>query len=136
MKAIKLKFPFVPKSAKNRSEIRVRGSKRWISKSKQAERDQSQMAAIVRALNLSGIGETFFGDHYVGVRIVVDEDQQETSVEIVDLGPQPTKGRRYTKRDVHGVVESIMDGIEGHVFDNDRQVRWCTVRYSDWEIES
>ena len=135
-KTIRLRFPFVPKSAKNRSEIRMHGARRWISKSKDAERDQRQMATIFREENLCSISQTFFGDHYVGVRIVVFEEEQETEVEIVDLGPQPSKGRKNTKRDVHGVVESIMDGLEDHAFNNDRQVRWCTVRYSDWEIES
>ena len=132
---ITVRFPFVPKSAKNRCEIRMRGTRRWISKSKDAERDQASMAAIVRGLNLVEFGRTVFGSNYVGVHVRIDELSQETEVEIVDLGPQPTRGRKHTKRDVHGVVESIMDGIEGHVFDNDRQVRWCTVRYHDWEIE-
>jgi hypothetical protein len=36
-------------------------------------------------------------------------------------------------RDVHGVVESVMDGLQGHAFDDDRQVRWCRVAYSGWE---
>lgn len=135
MTRLTLRFPFVPKSAKNRSEIRMHGSRRWISKSKDAERDQREMATIFRGMNLVDHCRTFFGDHYVGVHIVVHEEDQIVEVEVVDLGPQPTRGRKNTKRDVHGVVESIMDGIEGHVFDNDRQVRWCTVRYHDWEIE-
>ena len=129
-RTLSVTFPLIPHSAKNQTQIRRRGSRSWIAKSNAAERDQSNIAAGVREMGVK-LGQTWAGANYIGVEIDVDEDAVETRVTIHDLGPQPTKGRRYTKRDVHGVVESVMDGLQGHAFDDDRQVRWCRVAYAN-----
>lgn len=125
-------FPFIPHSAKNGTmRKKIRGRVLTV-KSNEAHRDQMSIAAIVRGMGIK-LGQTWAGSAYVGVEITVNEGAKQTTVTIHDLGPPPAKGRKDTVRDVHGVVESVMDGLQGHAFDDDRQVRWCRVAYSGWE---
>lgn len=130
IRSVRMVFPLVPASAKNRTQIRrpKGGGKPWIAKSEDAEQDQQAMALMATAQARPRVGTTLFGRNYVGAEITLDPDAHKTSVIVHDLGEQPKSGRRYTQRDVHGIVESVMDALQGVVFDDDRQARWVIVR--------
>lgn len=130
-RTLRITFPLIPASAKNGTKRKEIGRRVLTVKSDKAYADQKSMAAAVLAVTRKLT--TWAGNNYVGVEIVVDELAGETHVTVHDLGPQPEKGRRFTKRDVHGVVESVMDALQGTAFDDDRQVRWSRVAYRGWE---
>lgn len=122
---------FIPTSSKNRSQIRRRGARRWIAKSDEAETHQARIGAACREA-MGKLGASWAGDHYVSVDIEVDADESTTTITVTDEGPQPTKGKRRTKRDVHGVTETVMDGLNGHAYDDDRQARRTETKWRGW----
>lgn len=115
----------VPKSKKNGQKIlRGRGGRPIVKQSGESE----QFEARIRRLAKRAIGENGLGDRYVAVRIVVDEGTKEspakrTAIEIYDLGPQPTRGRTDTQRDIHNCADSVMDALNKIAWDDDRQGR-------------
>jgi hypothetical protein len=80
-------------------------------------------------------GGSAFGANYVGVRIELDEHAEQMHIEVEDLGPQPAKGRRYTRRDIHNLTDSVMDALQGVLFDDDRQARFTVCHYQGWRPE-
>lgn len=72
-------------------------------------------------------------DKHDAVRI---DYQHDTSTDMVHvrvskIGELPKKGKRGTKRDSHGMVETIADAMQGVVYPDDRQVdagSWERVR--------
>lgn len=133
LQTVELVFPLVAASAKNRTQIRrpKGGGKPWIAKSDKAEKHQDAMRLLAqsqlrRALR---VGRTLFGRNYFAAEITVDGERGRMRVRLHDLGPQPARGRCLTRRDVHGVVESVMDALQGVVFDDDRQARRVSVEW-------
>ena len=133
IRSITLEFDLIPSSAKNRTEIRKRGARRWVSKSKAAESSQAAMTLLARRATQHWGAGSLFGRNYVRTEIVVDPTRRRTRVTIHDLGEQPRSGVCWTKFDVHGVVESVMDALQGVVFDDDRQSRGTVVELGDVE---
>ena len=122
---------FIPVSSKNRPQIRKHGSRRSVAKSSEAETHQARIGAACREA-MRKLGASWAGDHYVSVDIEIDGDTNTTTVIVTDEGPQPTKGKRHTKRDVHGVTETVMDGLNGHAYDDDRQARRTETKWRGW----
>lgn len=106
----------IPPSKKNGQRIlRVR-RRRIVKASTKAvrfEKRLSLLAARVRSL----------GANYIAARITVDEAEERTKIEVWDLGPQPKRGRRHTRRDIHNTADTVMDALLGLAYDDDRQAR-------------
>lgn len=128
--------PFIPCSSKNRTQIRKHGrgpnARRSIAKSDLAASHQAAIRVIASRVlrNLPAEQRTLFGSHYVRVEVRIDEQAERTEILVHDHGPQPKRGRRGTKRDVHGTLETVMDAMQGVVFDDDRQCRGAIVEWS------
>jgi Holliday junction resolvase RusA-like endonuclease len=44
------------------------------------------------------------------------------SVRVTKIGEMPAKGKKGTKRDCHGMIETIADGLQGVLYHDDDQV--------------
>lgn len=118
--------PLIPRSAKNRRRIvNVRGRIRSFV-SREAQSDEHAIRAAVR----DAVGrEVWAGSNYVSVSITVDEAACATLIVIRDLGPQPKRGKRNTRRDVHGTIETVMDALTDCAYADDRQARAVSACY-------
>lgn len=127
--------PLIGLSKKNSQQIRSGARGLFVQASEGARMAEEAialcaLAALPKRLTRHGPA---FGDNYVAVRLTLDEDAEQTTVEIQDLGPQPKTGRRHTRRDVHNVADVFMDALQGIAFRDDRQARLVTCRYRGWE---
>lgn len=118
--------PLIPRSAKNsRRIVHVRGRVRSFV-SREAQSDEHAIRAAVR----DAVGrESWAGSNYVSVAITIDESTGATRIVIRDLGPQPKRGKRDTRRDVHGTIETVMDALTGCAYVDDRQARAVSACY-------
>lgn len=121
----------VPKSKKNGQQIRRKKNGQPFVKQSDAS---GRFEARLRRLAKRAIGEHGLGDHYVAVRIVIDEGTAEdpakkTAIEIYDLGPKPSRGRTDTTRDVHNCADSVMDALNEIAWNDDRQARIVVCEY-------
>lgn len=111
-------------SKKNRQQIRRRGARRFVTSSDEAKAFEARLRALAQRVR-------GFGKNYVAVRITTEEESERTLVEVWDLGPQPPKGRRNTRRDIHNTADAVMDALQGIAFDDDRQARIVVTTYGD-----
>ncbi len=104
---------------------RVRMVPRSIKSEKQdADLDMVKRHAEV-ALARSG-GSPFGPDDAIRIEVdhmIEDDTLRVRAVKVGTLPPAHGRhGRRGTKRDVHGLIEAIADGLQGVWFEDDRQV--------------
>ena len=112
----------IPPSKKNGQRIlRVRG--RRIVKA------STECVAFEQRLRLLAARIRSLGANYIAARITVDEAADRTRIEVWDLGPQPQRGPRHTRRDVHNCADVVMDALQGLAFDDDRQARTVVTRH-------
>lgn len=120
---IELVINGIPPSKKNGQRILRVGRRRIVKSSTRAgafERHLCLVAARVRS----------FGPNYLAARITVDEASERTRIELWDLGPQPKRGRRNTRRDIHNTADAVMDALQGLAFDDDRQARIVVTQFT------
>ena len=136
--------PFIPRSSKNNTQIRSakyargrargRHGKLWVSKDDTVVAEQEAIRSFARAALRNVLaatdGATALGRNYCSVEFELDEQNQQMRVTIHDLGPR-AKQREWTKRDVHSVIETTMDALQGVVFDDDRQARDVRSRWEE-----
>lgn len=114
----------IPPSKKNRQQIRRRAGGRPFVTSSNASK------SFERHLQLVAPGGSL-ASNYVAVRITVDEAAGKTRVECWDLGPQPKRGPKHTRRDVHNCADAVMDALNGLWWDDDRQARAVECQYGE-----
>lgn len=112
----------IPPSKKNSQQIMKRGRRRFVTSSDASKVFEQHLRIVARRLRS-------LGANYIATRVTIDERAQRTRIEVWDLGPQPSKGRCDTKRDVHNCADVVMDALQGVVFDDDRQARVVMCRY-------
>ena len=113
----------IPPSKKNSQRIvKRRDGSPMVIASQKAKGFEAALALLAqRCRNL--------GDHYIAVCITVDEAEERTRIEVWDLGPQPAKGPRHTRRDVHNTADVVMDALQRLAFNDDRQARIVITRH-------
>lgn len=119
---IELVIDGIPPSKKNGQRILRVGRRRIVKSSTQAgafERRLRLLAARIRSI----------GRNYLAARITIDEAEERTRIEVWDLGPQPTKGPRHTRRDIHNTADVVMDALQRLAFNDDRQARVVETRH-------
>lgn len=136
MTTVRLRWPDLPRSSKNRREIiRVAGKPRLVL-SKEAERDIKALRAIAALewnRRVPRGQKTVFDGRDVAVTIRAHKRDKWIEIEVTDLGPRRLSlGQR---RDLHGMVETIMDAIEGVAFSDDAQVSRLDMEWID-EVQS
>ena len=114
----------IPPSKKNGQRIlRARG-RHFVKAS-------AECVAFEQRLRLLVAGIRSLGENYIAARITVDEAANRTRIEVWDLGPQPKRGPRHTRRDVHNCADAVMDALQRLAFDDDRQARIVVTRHGD-----
>ena len=112
----------IPPSKKNGQRI-LRAGRRRIVKS------STRSVAFEKRLRLLAARIRSIGHNYLAARITIDEAEERTRIEIWDLGTQPTKGPRHTRRDVHNTADVVMDALQRIAFHDDRQARIVVTRH-------
>lgn len=117
--AVEFEIPRPVASSKNRKRIFGRGARKIVLLSREAERD----IADVRTLALAAArGIEFHEDDSLSLTYTHDVHADTLRVRIEKVGELPTKGKRGTKRDVHGMVETIADALQGVLYPNDNAI--------------
>lgn len=109
-------------SSKNRKRIFGRGKRKIVLLSKEATRD----IADVRTLALAAArGIEFDADDALSLTYTHDVHADTLRVRVEKVGELPPSGgrvRRGTKRDVHGMMETIADALQGVLYPNDSAI--------------
>lgn len=113
-----------PASKKNGKRWLKRGRKMTLVPSVKAVRSERDLAIAAR-LAIARIGDAVMPfDHEDAIRLDVIHDigTDMVHVRVSKIGELPAKGKRGTKRDSHGMIETIADALQGVVYPDDRQV--------------
>lgn len=116
---VEFELPRPVASSKNRRRIFARGRRVASMPSEQAVSDTAMVAAAAREAS-HGLS---FGPHdqlRLDYWHVLDRDT--VGVRVTKIGEMPTKGKRGTKRDLHGMLETIADALQGVLYQDDRNV--------------
>lgn len=109
-------------SSKNRKRIFGRGKRKIVLLSKDAERD----VADVRLLALAAArGLEFHADDALRLSYHHNIHDDSVRIRVEKVGELPPRGgrvKRGTKRDVHGMMETIADALQGVLFPNDSAI--------------
>lgn len=106
-------------SSKNRRRLFARG-KRVLSLPSARAMDDAAMIRLVATAAARGI--EFDVDDALSLRLEHDIDADTVRVTVTKVGELPATGRRGTKRDVHGMIETVADALQGVLYPDDRQV--------------
>jgi Holliday junction resolvase RusA-like endonuclease len=110
-----------PASSKNRRRIFARGNRVVSLPSKDAEAS----AKAIRAAAKAAIGDEpmpFGAEDALRIDLEHDVATDRVLVRVLRIGSIPTRGKKGTKRDVHGMIETVADALQGVLFPDDRQV--------------
>jgi hypothetical protein len=110
-------------SSKNRRRIFKRGRRVVSLPSAQAVHDA---ASIREAAAAACGGIVFHDDDTLHLDYGHNIDTDEVLVTVTKIGEMPAKGKRGTKRDVHGMAETIADALQGVLFNDDRCIDQLT----------
>jgi hypothetical protein len=118
-----------PASLKNRRQWHRRAGSWRLSPSEDAIAGMREIRlAALAALH----GRAAWGpDDALHLELEHDVDADLVRVTVTRLGTLPTSGRRGTRRDCHGMIETVADALQGVLYDDDRQVdagAWRRVR--------
>lgn len=107
-------------SSKNRRRVFVRGRRPVSLPSAQAVLDIGMLRAAAHAA--TGGRMPFDGDD----ALLLDYDHElgldELVVTVMKIGVLPARGPRGTRRDLHGMIETIADALQGTLYPDDRQI--------------
>lgn len=120
--AVEFEIPRPVASSKNRKRIFGRGARKIVLLSKKAERD----VADVRLLAIDAArGIEFHADDALSLTYAHDVHADTLRVRVEKVGELPPAGGRHkrgTKRDVHGMLETIADALQGVLYPNDNAI--------------
>ncbi len=116
---VEFELPRPVASSKNRRRIFARGRRVVSLPSEQAESDS---AMVRHAARQAARGVEFGPDDALRIDYEHVIESDVVRVRVTKVGTLPTKGKRGTKRDVHGMLETIADALQGELFPNDNQV--------------
>jgi len=107
-------------SKKNGRRPWKRGNRVFFIPSAKAVEDERTVADVARSV----VGDVMpFGpDDALRIDYQHDIETDRVTVRVEKVGTLPTKGRRGTRRDVFGMLETIADALQGVLYPDDRQV--------------
>lgn len=111
--------PHAIASKKNRRKWIKRGRKKFLVPSDEACADATEIALRAR---VAANGVEFDADDALELTYEHVLATDHVRVTVRKVGELPTKGRRGTKRDVHGMVETIADALQGVLYPNDSAI--------------
>lgn len=119
---VEFEVPRPVASSKNRKRIFGRGKRKIVLLSKEATRDVADVRLLARA---AARGLEFHADDALSLTYLHDIHADTLRVRVEKVGELPPSGgrvRRGTKRDVHGMMETIADALQGTIYPNDSAV--------------
>jgi Holliday junction resolvase RusA-like endonuclease len=114
---IELELPFIPANKKD-LEIRRIGARVFPGVRKDARRHEEVVRWLAREVAGSAL---LYPDDSVRVTTTFDLDKGATRVTVAQVAPRP-RGRSGRRFDPHNAVQTILDGLQGVVYQNDNQV--------------
>lgn len=118
--AFTVRVPRPPASSKNRRRLFARGRRPVSLPSEQAVQDIGMLRTA--AFAVTGGRMPFDGDDALSLTYAHELDLDEVVVTVRKIGLLPARGPRGTKRDLHGMVETIADALQGTLYPDDRQI--------------
>ena len=112
-------------SSKNRRRLFARGRRVISLPSEQATSDA---AAIRTAALRASEGVRFHPDDILALDYEHNVATDRVRVMVRKVGEMPSKGKRGTRRDVHGMCETLADAMQGVLYDDDRAFDVVTIR--------
>ena len=112
-------------SSKNRRRLFARGRRVMSLPSEQAVTDSALIASLAK---LAARGMKFHDDDALAMDYVHDVQRDTVRVTVWKIGELPVRGKRHTKRDVHGMCETIADALQGVLYDDDRNFDEVTIK--------
>lgn len=128
--AVEITVDVPPASKKNRRRWVRRGGKSYLIPSADAVRSANDLAASARAA-LAGRGMPFGPDDALHIDWSHDVASDAVTIRVTKVGVFPTRGKRGTRRDMQGMIETIADALQGVLYPNDSQLdvgSWRRVR--------
>lgn len=117
---VELFLPRPVASSKNRRRLFARGRRVMSLPSEQAVAD---VELIRRAAHAAKAGVYFHPDDLLSLAYWHDVERETMRVVVEKIGEIPPKAKkRGTRRDVHGMVETIADALQGVLYDDDRAI--------------
>lgn len=117
--AVAFTIPHAIASKKNRRKWIKRGHRKFLVPSDEATADATEIAMRARVAangiefhELDALSLTY--EHVIAT--------DEVRVMVSKVGELPKRGVRGTKRDVHGMLETIADALQGVLYANDSAV--------------
>jgi hypothetical protein len=118
--AFTLRIPRPVASSKNRRRLFARGRRVVSLPSAQAVDDVGMIRTAAWAL--TGGRMPFDSDDALSLTYTHELDLDELVVTVQKIGVLPARGPKGTKRDLHGMVETIADALQGTLYPDDRQI--------------
>lgn len=115
-----LRIPRPVASSKNRRRLFKRGRRVVSLPSAQAVADVGMLRAAAVAVTNGRM--PFDADDALMLTYHHELDLDEVVVTVAKLGLLPARGPKGTKRDVHGMLETIADALQGALYPDDRQI--------------
>lgn len=115
-----LRIPRPVASSKNRRRLFARGRRVVSLPSAQAVADVGMLRAAAVAVTNGRM--PFDSDDALMLTYHHELDLDEVVVTVAKLGLLPARGPKGTKRDVHGMLETIADALQGTLYPDDRQI--------------
>lgn len=115
---VEFELPHPPASKKNGRVWRRRHGKLLLCPSDRAHGDAGMIAAIARA---AASGLEFGSDDALRIDCEHDLGRDTVRVRVTKVGTLPKRGRG-TKRDVHGMFETLADALQGVLYPNDSAI--------------
>ena len=118
-----------PASKKNKRIWKRRGRRTFLLPSVKAQRSEFDIATAARTATHGRM--PFAPTDTLRIDYAHDIHTDQVRVTVTKVGELPARGKLGTKRDSHGMVETIADALQGVLYTNDSQVdcgSWERVR--------
>jgi len=106
-------------SKKNGRKWKKLGHRVRLVPSDEAHADAAEVAMRAR---VAANGLQFHADDALSLTYTHDVNSDAVRIRVEKVGELPAKGKRGTKRDVHGMLETIADALQGALFPNDSAI--------------
>lgn len=106
-------------SKKNGRKWKKLGHRVRLVPSDTAHADAAEVAMRAR---VAANGVEFHPDDSLALTYTHDVHSDALRIRVEKVGELPTKGKRGTKRDVHGMLETIADALQGTLYPNDSAI--------------
>lgn len=117
--SVTFRIPHPVRSKKNGKVWRKRRGRMLFCQSDAAQNDTAEIRLVAASASK---GVTFHADDalHLDYEHVIETD--DVIVTVTKVGELPAKGKRGTKRDVIGMMETIADALQGVLYPNDSAI--------------